>query len=86
MPSIWDLIKANSTLETGSFWDHLNSQSSSDVTLNVDFSLDVNIDGMVLEVEMESLSITVSDISDDLAFELDDDQVTLALDNNGISI
>lgn len=44
MPRLWDLVKSNSSLESGTFWQHLNNQRMGAVYLIEDVSADISQD------------------------------------------
>lgn len=83
MPNAWERLKANSSLEAGTAWEHLNAQQGgigpggSLVLLD---GLDVEVDDMDVYVEISSDAIEVF-IDEDLIIEIENQEFDVEVTN-----
>ena len=66
MPTAWEILKSNSTLQSGTAWEHLNNQAgggAGDVLIG--WSFDVSFDGGHITADMAEGTMTASIIDSD---------------------
>lgn len=75
----WQILTANSTLPSGTAWQHLNNQAGGGVVVNDGIDVEVNtmnveieLDVTVLEIEASDAPITVEFSNEPIVLEVEE--------------
>jgi len=82
MATAWEVLKSNSTLLSGTAWDHLNNQAGGGgpATLSYIEGWDLEIEDMEYALQIDDQEVVLEIEDSDLVLELDSDDVDLEVD------